>query len=45
LERGLPAKNDNAVRLFNRVDRFAGKPGSNKRRISPVGAWLAREER
>jgi hypothetical protein len=30
LERGLPAKNDNAVYLFDRGDWFAGKPRSNK---------------
>jgi hypothetical protein len=30
LERGLPAKNDDAVHLQNRVAIFAGKPRSNR---------------
>jgi hypothetical protein len=29
LERGLPAKNDYAIFLHNRVESFAGKPRSN----------------
>jgi len=34
LERGLPAKNENAVCQNNRVDSFAGKPRSNENVLS-----------
>jgi len=38
LERGLPAKNDDEVHLFNPGDWFAGKPRSNSQTMPPSGS-------